>query len=132
MSEHGYWPSRYLHPMPRGEAMLTVQFDEHGLALPDLAIEPYLRERLRLDKTGLLHIGSTLILDCLRALLLATPEEDRPAVKWVFYGREVHFNRHLQSDDAYDDERMTAHEAWLGTLLVGQLAADEEAYGDDK
>ena len=81
---------------------MQVRLDEDGLCMPDVCVEQYIRSAL--DERRDIHVGNVNAIDCLRALLNETTEIDRPQIDWVFYGRTVHFDKDMRSEDAWFDE----------------------------
>lgn len=67
--------------------------DENGVALPDVNIEKFVRDKVSKDED--IHTSQSLVFDWLRAVLAELPESERPHVDLVVYGNAVKMNENL-------------------------------------
>lgn len=70
-----------------------------GLTLADHEVEAVVLTHLEQQKD--LAVTNELALLVLRSLLLQMPVEERPQITWFIYGKEVHFDKHMRSKDAW-------------------------------
>lgn len=82
---------------------MKVTLDEHGVALPDVEMEQWVKDCF--EKGQDIHISNLLTLDYVRAYLKRIPADQRPQVQWFVYGCEVCFDNDLRSHDAFLDSR---------------------------
>jgi hypothetical protein len=94
---------------------MLIQLDNWGQAIPDVECEPF--AKIVLHNKDNVHVSNMLAVDCIRAELFEMPKETRPDIKWVFYGKEVHFNDNLRSNDAYANPLTRITESVLLRLL---------------
>ena len=99
--------------------MITITLDEEGQVLSDAQIEQWVDTVL--DAGIDIHVANMLTIDCIRARLLAKQTkrsgDPLPGIKWVFYGKEVHFDCNLRSFDAYQHPLTDLTSKFLGELL---------------
>lgn len=81
---------------------MKVTFDDQGICLPDTKVEQYIENLL--SKKEDIHVANLISIDCLRAKLKKMPVAIRPNIEWVFFGRQVHFDKDLRSYDAWFKE----------------------------
>ena len=96
-------------------ATLFVYLNERGHPLADVAVEDKVYESIRDRKP--FHVSNVFAVHAMRAALRRMPVERRPKVKWYFYGKEVHFDDNLKSDDAWSDDRVVIEDSILDALL---------------
>lgn len=94
---------------------MIIRLDEHGSALPDAYIEECAEAHLerRMD----IHTSQMLMIHCLRSMLRQMLVQNRPEVKWIFYGTEVHYDKNLKSFDAYRHPLTNLEEKFLYELI---------------
>jgi len=78
---------------------MLVTLDEEGKILADCDVEVWID--FKLQEKADIHVANFLSIDCLRSLLVKMKPADRPQIKWVFYGKEVHFDKDVRSLDAW-------------------------------
>lgn len=103
---------------------MKVILDEHGEALPDIYWEEHLKNKL-LYKCHEIHVSQTLAIDILRSILVEIPIEERPEITWIFYGKEIFFDKNLRNTNAaYQDPRLNVQEKCLYTLIGAKPYVD--------
>jgi hypothetical protein len=99
---------------------MIFRLDEVGICLADVAVEPYVRNAVQ--SRADMHVSNALVLDVLRAVLIRMPVEQRPDITFLIYGKRVTFNRHMRSEDAWTDPRMSIGMDASTTILNAALA----------
>lgn len=101
-----------------GKRVFTVRLDEDGMILADCDVKNYIEQMFFKNKQDL-HLANVIAINCLRSRLIKMPIEERPEIKWVFYGVEVHFDKDLRSFDAWEHPLTNLEESFLMDLLNG-------------
>lgn len=97
---------------------MKVTLDELGVALADVNMQTYVDAALL--SLSDMHVANAITIDVIRASLLKMAVADRPAITWIFYGKEVHFDNDLRSHDAWNDPRSDIHGAALSDIIAAK------------
>jgi hypothetical protein len=102
-------------------SIMKVTLDETGITLADVAMQSYIDHKL--SSNADIHVSNALVVDLLRATLYKMDPANRPDITWIFYGKEVHFDNNLRSNDAWNDPRTDIHSQALSDLLLRRMIA---------
>ncbi len=94
---------------------MRVTLDEHGIAVPDAQVQRFVDHHLLFKMD--IHVSNELVILVLRAALFQKAIQDRPYIKWIFYGKDVHFDKDMRSGDAWQDPRTCVAENALTIML---------------
>lgn len=95
---------------------MYVEFDDKYQALPDYQVEKYVQEKL--NNYDDIYTSQMLVIDVLRGKLCMLPVDERPTMDWVFYGKEVIFDKDVRSSDRiFNDEKLNVHERALYNII---------------
>ncbi len=116
---HGFGMARAMaayvaSPAHVADIKMTVTLDERGKTYPDVQVVGRAQQVVGQRKHW--HVANLISVNALRAVLRERSKKDRPEVSWVFYGKEVHFDDNLRSEDAWGDPRVN-----LDTLILNSL-----------
>jgi hypothetical protein len=98
--------------------MITITFDEKGQSVSDVEIESFVKDKFQ-SKSDI-HISNQLTVNGIRAYLIELPIEERPEIKWIFFGKEVFFDKDLRSHDAWKDDRTDIASKFLMKIMIPQ------------
>lgn len=97
---------------------MKITLDEHGILMPDTAVEHFVKDAVLNQRD--VHTAQELVVLGLRAELNDIPVDKRPQIEWVFYGKEVHFDKDMRSFDAHQDSRTSIGEGFLCRLILDE------------
>lgn len=98
---------------------MKITLDENGERIPDAKVEEWVDAMLEYKHPNV-HVANMIVIDCFRSRLIQMPEWDRPKITWIFYGREVHFDKDLRSHDAWSNPLTDLSAKFLSVLIGGK------------
>lgn len=82
---------------------MIIKLDEHGTPIKDVDLIGV--AQLHIQNQMDMHVGNIDAIHAVRLILKYMPEKSRPFVRWFFYGREVFYDKDLQSTEMCLDPR---------------------------
>lgn len=104
--------------------MITIKFDENGQSLSDFEIESFIKDKFQSESD--IHVSNELTINGIRAYLVELPVEERPEIKWIFFDKEVFFDKDLRSHDAWNDSRTDIASKFLMKIMIPQKRVNRE------
>lgn len=96
--------------------MITITFDENGQSMPDVEMESFIKDKFQSESD--IHVSNMLTIEGIRAYLVGIPVEERPEIKWIFFGKEVFFDKNLKSRDAWIDDRTNIFSYFMRKIML--------------